>query len=41
MVSVEYEYEKILNGYFNEMWYEPFKKWFTENFELPVKTLDA
>jgi hypothetical protein len=41
MVSVEHEYEKILNGYFNEMWYEPFKKWFTENFELPVKTLDA
>jgi hypothetical protein len=40
MVSVEHEYEKILNGYFNEMWHEPFKKWFTENFELPVKTID-
>lgn len=39
-VSVEHEYEKILNGYFNEMWHEPFKKWFTENFNLPAKTVD-
>ena len=39
-VSVEYEFENQLNGYFGNMWHGPFKKWFTENFNLPVKTVD-
>lgn len=39
-VSLEYEYENTLNGYFGEAWKEPFKKWFKKNFDLPVKTVD-
>jgi len=39
-VSLEYEYENILNGYFGDRWHEPFKKWFKYHFELPVKTID-
>ena len=27
-VSLEYEYENTLNGYFGDAWKEPFKKWF-------------
>ncbi|MEI7489495.1 MAG: hypothetical protein WCJ72_19175 [Chryseobacterium sp.] len=40
MVSVELEYKKQLDGYFDNLWHEPFKKWFKEHFELPVKTID-
>ena len=40
MVSVEVRYEKQLNAYFGDLWHEPFKKWFKEHFELPVKTID-
>jgi hypothetical protein len=40
MVSVEVQYEKQLNAYFGDLWKEPFKKWFKEHFELPVKTID-
>jgi hypothetical protein len=40
MVSVEVRYEKQLNAYFGDLWKEPFKKWFKEHFELPVKTID-
>jgi hypothetical protein len=40
MVSVEVQYEKQLNSYFGDLWKEPFKKWFKEHFELPVKTID-
>ena len=40
MVSVEIEYKKQLDGYFGDMWHEPFKKWFKEHFELPVKMID-
>jgi hypothetical protein len=40
MVSVEVQYEKQLNGFFGDLWKEPFKKWFNEHFELPVKTID-
>ena len=32
-------YEK-LETMFGEYWKEPFKKWFTENFNLPVKTVE-
>ena len=39
-VSVEYEFENQLNGYFGNMWHEPFKKWFKHHFNLPVKTID-
>ena len=40
MVSVEVQYEKQLNAYFGDLWKEPFKKWFKEHFDLPVKTID-
>jgi hypothetical protein len=40
IVSVEIEYKKQLDGYFGDMWHEPFKKWFNKHFELPVKTVD-
>jgi hypothetical protein len=40
MVSVEVKYKKQLDGYFGDMWHEPFKKWFKEHFELPVKMID-
>jgi hypothetical protein len=40
IVSVQYEYERKLTGYFNNMWHEPFKNWFMKNFDLPVKTVD-
>jgi hypothetical protein len=39
-VSLEYKYERTLNGYFGDLWKEPFKKWFKQHFELPVKTID-
>jgi hypothetical protein len=38
-VSLEHPYDRILNGYFGDMWHEPFKKWFTKHFKLPVKTV--
>jgi len=28
-----------LNSYFGDKWHEPFKRWFQENFEMPVKTI--
>ena len=40
MVSVEIEHKKQLDGYFGNLWHGPFKKWFKEHFELPVKTID-
>jgi hypothetical protein len=40
LVSVEIEYKKQLDGYFGDLWHGPFKKWFKEHFELPVKTID-
>ena len=39
-VSIENEYSDQLNAYFGDTWIEPFKKWFTLNFELPVKTAE-
>jgi hypothetical protein len=29
-----------LNSYFGDKWRELFKKWFKENFELPIKTIE-
>ena len=40
IVSVELKYKKQLDGYFGDLWHKPFKKWFKEHFELPVKTVD-
>jgi hypothetical protein len=39
-VTVEYKYENILNGYFEDKWREPFRKWFIYVFDIPVKTID-
>ena len=39
MVSVEVKYKKQLDGYFGDLWHEPFRKWFKEHFELDVKTV--
>ena len=40
MVNIETVYINKLNGYFGDMWKEPFKKWFKYHFDLPVKTVD-
>lgn len=40
LVSLEHPYDLQLNGYFGNVWKEPFKKWFTKHFELPVKTVE-
>ena len=29
-----------LNGYFGDKWYQPFKDWFLDNFNLPIKTIE-
>jgi hypothetical protein len=39
IVSLEVRYRRILNSLFDNLWKEPFKKWFTENFDLPIKTI--
>lgn len=39
-VDLENEFSEVLNGYFGNRWVEPFKKWFTLNFELPVETVE-
>ena len=39
-VVVEHPYDDRLIAYFGDKWEEPFKKWFTENFDLPVKTVE-
>jgi len=40
IIQLEHPYDLQLNGYFGDIWHEPFKKWFTHNFELPVKTIE-
>lgn len=40
IVTVENEYKNQLDGYFGNMWHGPFKKWFREHFDLPVKTIE-
>ena len=32
---------ETLNAYFGDKWHEPFKRWFEENFELPIKTIEV
>ena len=40
LVHLDEQYSTSLNGFFGDMWIEPFKKWFTSNFDLPVKTVE-
>ena len=40
MVSIEPEYIRVLNGYFGNLWHEPFKQWFSLHFDLPVKAIE-
>jgi hypothetical protein len=35
------EYGEHLDNMFNEHWEEPMKKWFQDNFHLPVKSLST
>lgn len=39
-VVIESYYEKRLNGFFGDAWIEPFKAWFKDHFDLPVKTVE-
>ena len=39
-VVIEHPYDDRLIAYFGDKWEEPFKKWFTKNFDLPVKTVE-
>ena len=40
LIVVEDQYKRELDGFFNDLWHEPFKKWIMENFDLPVKTVE-
>ena len=40
LVVVETIYEKQLNSLFNDEWKEPFRLWFIEKFNNPVKYVD-
>jgi len=40
IVDIEEEYKQKLNGYFGDLWHEPFKKWFRYHFEYPIKTVE-
>jgi hypothetical protein len=40
IVSMEVQYSNLLNGYFGDTWEEPFKIWFTKNFDLPIKSVE-
>jgi hypothetical protein len=40
MVRVENPYLQSLNGYFGNLWHEPFKRWFSFHFDKPVKTIE-
>ena len=41
IVTVEHPYDNTLDGFFGNRWEEPFKKWFTKNFDLPIKTVES
>jgi hypothetical protein len=38
---VENFYGVTLDGYFGDMWHEPFKKWIKLKFDLPIKTVSS
>lgn len=40
ILSIENEYKSKLDGYFGNMWHEPLKKWFEQEFGMYVKTVD-
>jgi hypothetical protein len=40
LVHLDEQYSTSLNGFFGDKWIEPFKVWFTSNFNLPVKTVE-
>ena len=40
LVVIEHPYDDTLIGYFGDKWEEPFKRWFYDNFDLPVKTVE-
>ena len=40
IVQLEHPFDIQLNGYFGDNWHEPFKKWFTKHFKLPVNTIE-
>ena len=41
ILDVLEEYGKELDSLFGKYWREPMKKWFEDNFKLPVKTIDT
>jgi hypothetical protein len=41
MLEVMGEYGEHLDNIFNEHWEEPMKKWFENNFNLPVKSVST
>jgi len=38
-VVIEYPYDTWLYNFFGDTWQETFKKWFKDNFDLPIKTV--
>ena len=40
LVFLEDKYAETLNLSFSDMWHEPFKRWFTENFNLPINDVE-
>lgn len=41
IVEISQPYVRTFDGYFGDKWKEPFKKWFTKNFNLSVKTINT
>jgi hypothetical protein len=39
LIEVENQFSTTLNGLFGDKWYEPFKEWFRENFNMEVKSI--
>jgi len=40
LIVVEDQYKRELDGFFNNLWHEPFKKWVMKNFDLSSKTVE-
>jgi len=40
IIVVQNQYRRQLDGFFNDLWHEPFKKWVMENFDLPSKSVE-
>jgi hypothetical protein len=39
ILEVHEDQAKVFDGFFGDLWLNPMKKWFNENFQLPVNTL--